>query len=622
MKPPSFLPTACALVWLVLPLVCSAQTPAADAVRREVIVYGGTPGGVMAAVAAARHGHTVALIDLNNHVGGMISGGLVNTDIGDRKTVGGLAKEFLERAVQHYADKFGPNSPQFAACKNWRKFEPRVAELVFDQMLAEQPRVTVWKRHRYRSVTVEGGRITALVVDDLAGKTTRTFTGDMFIDASYEGDLMAGAKVPYRVGRESTAEFGETLAGISVGPDKGKADQGVMAYNYRVTLTGVSTNRVLFPKPGNYDPEPWRKKFGPRLAIGKIKTFADLFISRPGPTGKHDANWCDLAGGSAGYPEGDWATRAQIEARHRDYFLSLLYWLQNDPELPAAFHASAQQWGLPKDEFVDNGHFPFQLYVREARRMVGSYVLRESDLTENRSKPDGVCAGSYGVDCHVVQILTLNGKLALDRTPHIMVKPYDIPYASLTPRELPNLLVPVGLSATHVAYCSLRMEPTYMMLGHAAGDAAHLAIADRTTVQKVNVQQLRALLRKEGAVLDSAQPVTANPVPPAPAPPTPADPFVADVKALVAKKIVDAPDYWLANAIKGRLCDGARVATMLLNMARHFEPATTATGSLQVLIKHKVLRSTTYWQGRATTEGKCGGENVRTVIHNFVQAVE
>ena len=200
MKLPAPLRIAFACIGLALPLVSSAQAlPGELLIRREVIVYGGTPAGVMAAVAAARHGHTVALIEINNHVGGMISGGLVNTDIGDRTTVGGLAKEFLQRAVQHYADKFGPDSPQFAACKNWRKFEPRVAELVFDQMLAEQPRITVWKRHRYRSVTVEGGRITALIVEDVAGKSTRTFTGDVFIDASYEGDLMAGAGVPYRV---------------------------------------------------------------------------------------------------------------------------------------------------------------------------------------------------------------------------------------------------------------------------------------------------------------------------------------------------------------------------------------------------------------------------------------
>ena len=178
--------------------------------------------------------------------------------------------------------------------------------------------------------------------------------------------------------------------------------------------------------------------------------------------------------------------------------------MQNDAELPESFRADAQLWGLPKDEFADSGHFPFQLYVREARRMVGSYVLRESDLTENNHKPDGVCIGNYGIDCHPVQILTLNGKRLLDRTLHRDVLPYEIPYACLTPREPGNLLVPVCCSATHVAYCSLRMEPVYMMLGHAAGDAAHLALAGKTTVQKVDAGKLRELLRKEGAVLEAA----------------------------------------------------------------------------------------------------------------------
>ena len=170
--------------------------------KTEVVVYGGTPGGVMAAVEAARHGHRVALINVSNHVGGVISGGLTNTDIGNRATLGGLAQEFIESTVNYYRDKYGVDSPQYRACKNGRKFEPHVAELTFEKMLNAQPGITVWKGHRYRSVTLEGGRITALVVDDLAAKSTRTFTGEVFIDASYEGDLMAGAKVPYRVGRE------------------------------------------------------------------------------------------------------------------------------------------------------------------------------------------------------------------------------------------------------------------------------------------------------------------------------------------------------------------------------------------------------------------------------------
>lgn len=502
-------------------------------VKAEVIVYGGTPAGVMAAVAAARHGRSVALIERHNHVGGIISSGLVNTDIGDRKTVGGLADEFLKRAVQYYVDKYGPRSPQYLACKNGRKFEPHIAELIFEQMLKEQSRITVYKKHRYHAVKLDGNRVTQLIVEDLANKTLRTFSGDLFIDASYEGDLMAGAQVPYRVGREGKQEYDESLAGINVGPNRGQADKGVMAYNYRVSITSRTEERVLFPKPEHYDPEPWRARFGPRIKSGKMKGFGDFFISKAGANDKHDANWGDLVGGSEGYPDGDWETRAKIEARHRDYFLSLLYYVQNDPELPEAFRADAQKWGLPKGEFVDNGHFPFQIYVREARRMVGRYVLRESDLTKNRQKPDGVCAGNYGIDCHAVQKVMVNGKWVIDRTSHISVKPYDIPYACLTPRELGNLLVPVCCSATHVAYCSLRMEPVYMMLGHASGDAAHLALAERMTVQEVDVQKLRDLLRKEGAVLTAA--LTGGPEPqpkakPKPETKTPTNLAIASIK--------------------------------------------------------------------------------------------
>jgi hypothetical protein len=212
----------------------------------------------------------------------------------------------------------------------------------------------------------------------------------------------------------------------------------------------------------------------------------------------------DLLGGSEGYAEGDWQARAQIESRHKHYFLSLLYYLQNDPELPQAFRDDAMNWGLPLDEFTDNGHFPFQLYVREARRMLGRYVLRENDLTQDRYKPDGICEGSYGVDCHAVQRLLSDGKWVVEHTRHVALNPYDIPYACLTPVEPDNLLVPVCLSSSHVAYCSVRMEPVYMMLGQAAGDAAHLAIASKATIQKVDVNALRELLTHEGAILDGA----------------------------------------------------------------------------------------------------------------------
>ncbi|RYD38781.1 MAG: FAD-dependent oxidoreductase [Verrucomicrobiaceae bacterium] len=487
-------------------LVMSLRSLAAE--NADVVVYGGTPAGISAAIAAARQGHDVALIDINAHVGGMVSGGLVDTDIGDRATVGGLADDFLKRVSRHYLDTYGADSRQVATCHDGLKYEPHVAQAIFEAMLEEQPKIRVWRQHRYRSITQDGGTVTSLTVEDMKGKTTRTFSGKVFIDASYEGDLMAGALVPYRVGRESRAEYGETLAGINMGPGqiRGMGDHRTQAYNYRVSITSNTENRVLFPKPENYDPAPWSETYGKRVLSQGITTFAGLYVNaerKAGPNAKLDTNWCDLRGGAEGYAEGDWETRDRIAAKHRDYFLSLLYYLQNDPELPAAFREDAMKWGLPKDEFPDNGHFPFQLYVREGRRMVGKYVLRENDLTQERYKPRGICAGSYGIDCHVVQLIMHKKSPVVERTRHVSVDNYDIPYDCITPPEPGNLLVPVCISATHVAYASLRMEPVYMMLGQAAGNAAHLAITGKTSVQDVDVEKLRSILTKEGAVLDA-----------------------------------------------------------------------------------------------------------------------
>ena len=501
---------------LLLGAVLAAGAPAAPPTAADVVVYGGTPAGVMAAVAAARQGRTVTLVEPSGHVGGVVSGGLVATDIGKRETVGGLADEFLKRVVKHYLQTYGPDSRSFAQCKQGVKFEPHVAEAIFEQMLAEAKTVVVVKRQRLKAITAEAARITSITTEDPAGQERRVFAGRVFVDATYEGDLMAAARVPYRVGREGRQEYGETLAGINKGPAEviGAGDHRTQAYNYRVSLTFRPENRVKFPRPDRYDPEPWRATYGARIQRQGITSFGQLFtsfdIDKQQPNDKLDMNWCDLTGGSEGYAEGDWATRARIEARQRDYSLSLLYYLQNDPDLPAAFHAEVQDWGLPRDEFADNGHFPHQIYVREARRMLGRYVLTERDLTRDRFKPDGICAGSYGIDCHVVQEIDHDGKREREGNLGGAVKPYDIPYACLTPHGVENLLVPVCLSASHVAYSSVRMEPVYMMLGHAAGAAAHLAATLDRSVQPVDVARLRDLLRQEGAVLDAGyQPTVA-----------------------------------------------------------------------------------------------------------------
>jgi len=474
-------------------------------VDADVVVDGGTPGGVMAAVAAARSGHSVSLIDMNNHLGGVVSGGLTATDMGNRMTVGGFSKEYFDRIAKYYRDKYGADSEQYKTCREGIGFEPHVAEQIFDQMVAEQPSIKVWKKNRFKSVAQKDNKITSIVVEDLATGATREFTGRMFIDSSYEGDLMAAAGVPYRYGRESRDEYGEILAGISVGSDEGKADNHVMTYNYRVSVTPLVENRVLFPKPENYDPTPWLN-FGARIKRENLKDFGEILLNsegRMGPNRKIDLNWGDLAGLNEGYVDGDWKTRDDVAAKYRDHFLSGLWYFQNDPDLPEEFRKNAQNWGLPKDEFPDTGHFPFQLYVREARRMVGAYVLTEKDLAQNRYKPNGVCSGSYGVDCHAVQILTIGKKRVVDYTTHTFVPSYDIPYGCLIPKDKPeNLLVPVCPSVSHVAFCSMRMEPVFMMLGQAAGDAAALAIDEKTSVQGVNVPKLRDVLRKQGAILD------------------------------------------------------------------------------------------------------------------------
>ena len=513
----------------LLPLFLLAVTALAEPappIDAEVCVYGGTPSGVMAAVAAARLGHTVSLVDINAHTGGVVSGGLVATDMGDRKTVGGLADEFFLRIVRHYRDKFGDDSPQLKACRNGYTFEPHVAEAVFDAMLAEQPRVRVFHRLRYRSVAMErelpssrqedrpaaslearAPRVASLTVEDPKDGAMRTFTAKVFIDASYEGDVMAGAHVPYRVGRESRAEFGEYLAGVNMGPkeQRGLGDHRTMAYNYRVSATLDTANRVLFPKPEHYDPTPFIATHGKRIKEGHVQSFGDFFttLEKAHPGAKYDVNWFDFPGDSEGYADGSWETRDRIAARIRDHAQSLLYYMQNDPELPEAFRTASRAWGLPKDEFADNGHWPFQLYVREGRRMLGRTILREQDLTQDRWKADGIATGGYGVDCHVVQMIREGGRVVSEHTRHVACNNYDIPYASLTPPDVENLLVPVCCSTTHVAYCSLRMEPVFMMLGHAAGDAAHLALAEAVSVQKVDTEKLRALLRKENAVLDA-----------------------------------------------------------------------------------------------------------------------
>jgi hypothetical protein len=469
----------------------------------DIVVYGGTPSGVMAAVAAAREGKTVLLIEPNYFVGGLLAGGLTKTDIGRRDTVGGLASDFFANVQLYYDKTYGKGSTESKASKGGLFFEPHVASGVFEQMLAAE-HVHVMKSTWLISAQLSGTHLRAIVVQHDGGKTER-LEAKIFVDSSYEGDLMAAAGVPYRVGRESSSEYGESLAGMNRGPAEllGKGDHRVQSYNIRSTLTNIDSLCVPIPKPAHYTPELYEEYIN-AIQHKHFRTFEDLFpdeVEWGGIRGKYDPNKADGIGVNYQYPEGSRGVRKAVYDVLRDQWLSLWYMLQNDPRLSLEFRQSAQRWGLPKDEFAESGNISPQLYVREARRMLGRYVLTQHDVQIDRSKPDGICMGSYNMDSHDVQRILTNQGFVNEGFMIVQTDPYEIPYRSLTPIAPDNLIVTVTISATHVAYSSLRMEPVYMMLGQVGGIAAADALNEKKSVQAISVEALRAQLTKAGIPL-------------------------------------------------------------------------------------------------------------------------
>lgn len=522
---------------LVLVLVAgpSVSTSVAAAeprkVAADVVVLGATASGVVAAVATAREGKSVVIVEPGRHLGGMVSGGLGATDFGNRAAIGGISREFFRRVLADYAEKYGPDSPQVKDCSDGFKYEPQVAEAVFRQML-DEAKVEVVFDSSVEKLEIRGARIVSLTTD-----RGDVFTGSVFIDASYEGDLMPRAGVKYAIGREGREEYGESIAGVQArssahqwpvpvpalgGDDKplptvqagspgvpGLGDRKTQAFTYRLCMTDRKDNQVPFPRPEGYDPARYellaryliRK---PDLKVGQLMHPSRL------PNGKTDTNnngafSTDHIGGNWDYPEADLATRRKIVKDHVAYVQGFFYFLANDPRVPKSLHDEMATWGLAKDEFVDSGNWPHQLYVREARRMLGSYVMTQADIMENRTKVDSVGLGSYNTDSHHVQrFIQPDGSAWNEGDFQVKVSPYAIPYRSLVPRssECSNLLVPVCMSASHVAYGTIRMEPVYMILGHACGVAASLAIADKVSVQSIAVERLTVKLLEQGAVLD------------------------------------------------------------------------------------------------------------------------
>jgi hypothetical protein len=498
----------------------------------DLVVYGGTAAGVMTAVSGARQGLKTALLEPRSHVGGMVSGGLSGTDVGRREVIGGLALEFYYRAGRYY--QLDRHLQETA----WMP-EPKVAETIMRDMLKESG-AALFERHRLREKTgvrKEGTRIVEITMENGA-----RFRAGIFADTSYEGDLMAQAKVSYTVGRESSSQYGESLAGVravtpshqfavdipardengkllaEVSPEPrgepGSGDRRVQAYNFRVIASNVPENRIPWPKPAAYDATRYellaRYLTAMTSYMGRPLNINEVNLLRVIPNGKADFNnrggfSTDYIGKNYGYPDGDYATRERIWKDHEEYQKGFYYFLATDPRVPKALQDEMNQWGLAKDEFVDTGHWPHQLYIREARRMVGEFVSTQKDLQTDLTKPDFIGMGSYNSDSHNVQrFVNERGFVENEGDVQVAVKPYQIPYRVLTPRraEASNLLVPVCFSASHVSYSSMRMEPQYMILGHAAGIAAALAVAEKKAVQDVNIPELQRRLKNEGGVFE------------------------------------------------------------------------------------------------------------------------
>lgn len=499
-----FILASLALALGLRPLPAAEGAP--PAVHADVVVFGGTPAGIMSAVAAGRAGASVVLVEPGYLIGGLMSGGLHKTDIGKRETIGGLAKEFFQRVMTYYTKTYGPDSPQVKALdytqdpktRSGYYFEPKIALQIFREMLAEA-KVTVRTKEQLQSVDAAPGQVRGFVTRHYQTGAETRFTGKVFVDGSYEGDLMAGAGVLYRVGREARAEYNESLAGLTEGPEeyRGTGDHRVQSYNIRGTITVDAANRVAIPKPKQYFREAHAHLIKTVNDHG-LKRLVELYPDRDRwaeINGKMDPNKADFIGANLGYSEGDYEQRARITARVQDYWLSLWWMLQNDPELPEAFKADARTYGLPKDEYLESNHITPQIYVRVARRMQGRYFLTQKDVHHERFKPDTICMGSYGTDCHGIQQIQTDAGLKLEGDFNAAADPYEIPYRSITPYGVKNLLVVAAISASHVAYSSVRMEPVFMMLGHAGGVAAQLALAGRTSVQEVPIPQLQATLK-------------------------------------------------------------------------------------------------------------------------------
>ena len=539
------------LATTLLGVPCSAKN-----IEVDICVYGGTASGVVAAVQSARHGKSVVLLEPRDNVGGATSGGLGATDIGNKDVIGGLSREFYQRVAEHYAndeswtwetrEHFFANRSKRTKLEEVRgpnasmwTFEPHVAERILDEMLSEAG-VQIEYQQRLSLVQKQEARITEITME--SGDTIRA---KVFIDTTYEGDLMAMSGVSYRVGRETNCLYNETLNGIrdetpknqiygSVDPYivpgdpssglipliqrgsggiPGDGDQRVQAYNFRLCFTNVPENRRELLPPSDYDPALYElaaRRAEVIVASGKepkIKQFCNPVWM---PNGKTDINnsqgiSTDFIGANYEYPDGDYETRERIWKAHEDYVRGFWYFMSTSPRIPKSLRQEFKSFGPCKDEFPRTDGWPHQLYVREARRMVSDYVMTEHNCRSKRIPKDSVGMAAYGMDSHNCQRIVQGGAARNegDVQKHGL-RPYPISYRSIVPKpgECDNLLVPVCVSATHIAFGSIRMEPVFMVLGQSAATAAVESIDKRSTVQEIDYEALRKRLLNSGQVLE------------------------------------------------------------------------------------------------------------------------
>ena len=517
----------------------------------DIIIYGGTSAAIIAAVEVVKSGKTVLIVSPEQHLGGLTSGGLGFTDTGNKAVIGGLSREFYHRVWLHYKD---------AAAWNWQNqsdfgnkgqgtvamdgefrtmwlFEPHVAERVFEDFVKEN-NIKVLRGEwldRNKGVVKKKGEIISF--STLSGKV---FKGKMFIDATYEGDLMAAAGINFHVGREGNAKYNETFNGVQTGvfqhdhhfksnisPYKikddpssgllpyisaeppgefGAADKKIQAYCFRMCMTNHPENSVAFPKPDNYDASKYELLLR-EFNTGRNDWFSkfDVLPNKKTDTNNHGAFSSDFIGMNYDYPEADYQRRAEIIKQHYDYQAGLLWFVANDPRVPDAIRTKMASYGLAKDEFKDNNHWPHQIYVRESRRMIGDYITTEHDVMQRIETPESIGMGSYHIDSHNTQrYVTSEGYVQNEGD--IGVKPpgpYRISYGSIVPKkeECTNLFVPVCVSSSHIAYGSIRMEPVFMILGQSAAVAACLAIDEKCAIQDVSYNQLKKLLENKNQIL-------------------------------------------------------------------------------------------------------------------------